>query len=137
MIEAQTDASTEAKAVSRLRLILDLIIFQLKLMVDGLRDLLLVPVSLVAGVLGLLVGGKDPARFYNDVLRFGRKTETWINLFGYRNRSGTSDDIVNPLRDSMLREAQENPVLKAAGDSLNRSLDKVGDAIANPSDPKA
>lgn len=122
--------------ISRLRLILDVLIFQLKLTVDGLRDVLLVPVSLVAGLMGLLAGGKDPARFYNEVLGFGRKTEEWINLFGYRDRSGTSDELVDPIRDTVMREARENPLLRAAGDTFNRSLDKVGEAIAAEDEKK-
>jgi hypothetical protein len=57
-------------------------VFQLKLMADGFRDLVLLPVSLIAALIGLLKGGDEPEREFNRVLDVGRATEQWINLFG-------------------------------------------------------
>lgn len=58
------------------------VIFQLKLMVDGLRDLVLLPVSLIATLVGLLRGGDEPEREFLQVIHVGRQSEEWINLFG-------------------------------------------------------
>ncbi len=55
---------------------------QLKLLADGLRDALLIPLSLVAALVGLLRGGDEPDREYRRVIDLGRQTERWINLFG-------------------------------------------------------
>ena len=57
-------------------------VFQLKLMADGLRDLVLVPVSLVATIIGLLKGGDEPEREFHQVIELGKESEKWINLFG-------------------------------------------------------
>ena len=46
----------------RWTLIRDVAVFQVKLLFDGFRDLLLLPVSLVAGILSLIRGEQDPAR---------------------------------------------------------------------------
>jgi len=58
------------------------VVFQLKLMADGLRDLVLLPVSLVATAIGLLRGGHEPEREFLRVIEVGRESEKWINLFG-------------------------------------------------------
>jgi hypothetical protein len=63
-------------------LIRDLLIFQLKLWMDGLKDLLLSPLSVGAGVLDILLGPKPNGYRLYSVLRFGEKYDLWLNLFG-------------------------------------------------------
>ena len=52
-------AMNKSKESPRVRLIRESATLQLKLVADGLRDALLIPVSLVATVIGLLRGGDD------------------------------------------------------------------------------
>jgi hypothetical protein len=66
----------------RSELIRNTLVFQLKLMADGFRDLVLLPVSLVATIIGLLRGGDEPEREFLQVIEMGRESEEWINLFG-------------------------------------------------------
>ena len=63
-------------------LIRDSVVFQLKLMADGLRDLALLPISLIATLIGLLRGGEEPEREFRQLIELGRESERWINLFG-------------------------------------------------------
>lgn len=114
---------------SRLQLVLDILVFQFKLAADGLRDVLLSPLSLIAMIMGLVAGGNDPYRYFRDLLRFGRRTEIWINLFGYRKHAGTSDQFIAPIKDKVISEAQTNPWISKAGGELNRTLDSIGDQI--------
>ncbi len=110
---------------ARLELIWDVLVFQLRLLADGVRDLILSPMSVVAGVLGLIMGGDDPHRYLRQVLRFGRRTELWINLFGHGRRSGTSNEFVDPLRERVFTHLSSNARLSRAGTSLNRKLDSL------------
>lgn len=64
----------------------DVIVFQVKLLVDGLRDLLLSPVSIFAAFIDLLVPGDDGGKRFYGVVHFGRRTEQWINLFGMADK---------------------------------------------------
>ena len=49
----------------------DVVVFQLKMFLDNVRDLVLMPVSLVAALIDLLLRGeREGARFYR-VLRWG------------------------------------------------------------------
>ena len=72
----------ENNTSTRGELVRNAFVFQLKLMADGFRDLVLVPVSLVATLVGLLRGGEEPDREFKQVIEIGRGTEQWINLFG-------------------------------------------------------
>ncbi|MCG8371297.1 MAG: hypothetical protein MJA32_12375 [Proteobacteria bacterium] len=78
-------------------LIRDVVVFQFKLIVDGLRDFALVPVSLLAGLLSLLFGkdGKPGSLFY-EVLSVGKNSEHWIDLFGALRNA--PDDVGHTLR---------------------------------------
>lgn len=67
----------------RRMLVRDVLVFQFKLIVDGLRDFFLVPVAFFAGLLSL-VNTKDGVpgpQFYN-LLQLGKQSEEWIDLFG-------------------------------------------------------
>jgi hypothetical protein len=64
-------------------LIRDVAVLQAKLVVDGLRDLILVPLSLIAGIVSLASGEKGvPGTQFYRLLAVGKQSESWINLFG-------------------------------------------------------
>ena len=71
-----------AKDSPRLALLREAATLQIKLLVDGLRDALLIPLSLVAAAIGLLRGGPDCDREYRNVIK------RWINLFGHQRPLG-------------------------------------------------
>lgn len=129
-----TDPPAPDVHASRLQLIWDVALFQVKLVADGLRDLLLSPLTIVAGILGLVSGGDDPHRYFHRVLRLGRRSEAWINLFG-RHRRGTSDELVDPLRERVFAEARSRPWLNQAGTRLNERLDQVNAGRPARTDP--
>ena len=73
--------------VSRWVIIRDLAIFQIKLFLDGLKDIVLAPASLIAAALGILFGGKRRGRLFYLVLRIGERFDLWLNLFGASERA--------------------------------------------------
>jgi hypothetical protein len=81
----------EQAPATRQQLLRDVAVLQLKLLVDSLRDALLVPVSIAAAALGLLRGGQQADLEFQRVLELGRRTERWINLFGDRPAADHSD----------------------------------------------
>lgn len=66
---------------NRVEVLRDVAIFQLKLIVDGLRDLLLIPSAAVIGLYSAIVSPRPGEPFYR-LLRAGQATERWIDLFG-------------------------------------------------------
>lgn len=111
--------------LSRRALVWNVLVFQLKLLADGLRDVLLSPLSLGAAVLGLLAGGREPDQYFQRVLHWGRGTERWINLFGAQRGGGTADTLMEPLREKAFEEAQNNPLVRKIESNLNEKLDRI------------
>lgn len=70
----------------------DFLIFQLKLVLDGIKDLVLFNVSIGAMVLDLIAGrGRRPRLFYS-VLRASERFDLWLNLNGAMERIDANED---------------------------------------------
>jgi len=117
---------------SRRMLIRDAMVFQLKLIVDGLRDLLLVPVSLLVALISLLPSNKVRGQEFYDLLRYGRQTERYINLFGAADRlqqDGAPDDdidrAVSKLEALVVDEVQHGRMTKRARDRIEQLRQKL------------
>ena len=127
--QPRTESPTEQHE-SRLQLVWDVVLFQFKLAADGLRDILLSPISIISAIAGLVAGGDEPDRYFKKVLKLGRRSDLWLNLFGYHPHGNTSDDLVKPIQQRIFSEAQNNPWLSKAGSGINRKLDDVNASIA-------
>lgn len=122
----------------RWQLLRDLGVLQVKLIVDGLRDLILVPASLVAGIISLASGkdGRPGLQFYH-LLAWGKESETWINLFGAVANSPEKietpqpfgdqdiDDIVRRLESFVVDEVKRGGVTTQAKNKLDKILDAL------------
>lgn len=67
--------------VGRGKVARDMLVFQAKLFTDGVKDVLLSPLSLMAGLLGIFFSLGNPGTPLYTLLRFGKRMEGWINLF--------------------------------------------------------
>ena len=128
------EAAPASRSTSRLNLIWNVFVFQLKLAFDGIRDVLLVPASLIAALAGLLAGGDEPDRHFKRLLEFGRRTEAWLNLFGHRQDGETSDDLIKPIQERVFETARDNPWLSKTGGQISQQLDGVNARLARRSE---
>ncbi|HEX7036353.1 MAG TPA: hypothetical protein VF210_11290 [Pseudomonadales bacterium] len=110
---------------SRAQLVWDLVRFQVKLIIDGFVDVILSPMAWLAVLLGLLRGGDDPHRYFRELLRFGRRVEVWLNLFGVYRRRGTADDVMEEWRERVFGEPKAEEWLRRAGRTMNSGLDAM------------
>ena len=118
-------------------LLRDILVLQLKLVVDGLRDFLLVPVSLVIGLGSLIRGGPEAGSGFYELLRAGRRSERWINLFGAADRvygpsfadnifpTENIDEIVGKVENFVVEEYARGGVTRQAKDQIDRALDSL------------
>jgi hypothetical protein len=67
---------------TRLRLLRDVAVFQIKLAMEAVLDLTLIPVSLAAAGIDFLLGNWRQPRWFHAVLRFGERCEHRIDLWG-------------------------------------------------------
>lgn len=114
-----------ARSSSRANLVRRVILFQFKLMADGLRDIIMSPLSIVAGVLGLLTS-RDPEGYFDRLMHFGRQTDHWINLFDMYDaedarRSTTLDRVADEIETAVKRD-YENGGMSARGAGAMRGL---------------
>jgi len=128
---------------SRWELIRDLVIFQLKLGLDALRDVVLVPVSLVAGIVDLVSGGEPPGKNFYEVVRLGRGTERWINLFGSieapegEEAVPSLDSLAGQLERLIVDQVERGGVTASARDAIDRSLDRITEVSRTARNPEA
>ncbi|MCG8380387.1 MAG: hypothetical protein MI865_13060, partial [Proteobacteria bacterium] len=54
---------------SRWQLFRDVMSFQFKLLMDGLRDVLLSPISITAALVGVFTDSKDPGKYFYRLLK--------------------------------------------------------------------
>ena len=129
---ADTDGETDRRTLIR-----DIAILQVKLIVDGLRDFVLVPISLVAGIMSLAKAQTGADSDFYDLLRLGKKSERWINLFGAVDKmpdperdsinfpDGDIDAMVSRVESFVVDEYRKGGVTQQAKERLDRAIDSL------------
>lgn len=136
------DASLRPHSHRRWRFLRDVAVFQFKLFLDNLRDFALVPVSLVAAALDLLITGEhEGARFYK-VLRWSWHSERIIDLYSMietdeeapLGHDFTVDGVLLRVEGAILREYARGGTAAAIKEAVDRVLDRV-QRRGGPSEP--
>ncbi len=132
IVEHAGASGIPARAQTRGRLLRRLVLFQAKLVADGVRDIVLSPLSLAAGAIGLVFGGNRPEEPFNRLLEAGYRTDDWINLFDQNSRTPghatldrLADDIETALRNDHARgglTAEAEARLRGLAERLRRGL---------------
>jgi hypothetical protein len=100
--------TSTAERPPRSRLLRDVAVFQVKLALEALLDLTLIPVSLVAAGFDFLLGNWRRPRLFHAVLRFGERCERRIDLWGvapeHRVASALEVDAVLRSIETLIRQ---------------------------------
>lgn len=124
----------------------DLLIFQGKLIIDGLRDAILIPISLGAALWGVLTNAKHPGKYFYQLVHMGKKSERWINLFGVADEVPTEmpefevrplDQVIEDLEKSVVDQYNRGGLTataKQAVDNALNSLEKLRGKNPKPPD---
>lgn len=88
----------------------DILVLQLKLVIEAARDLLLSPLSLAAALLDVMLSKRQEPRYFRAVLDFGRRSDEWIDLWAAargpsRQAQGPVDSVLNNVEE-VLRDPQ-------------------------------
>ena len=121
------------EATSRGVLVRDLILFQIKLALDGLKDLALLQLSIAAAIVDLVFMRFTRGRCFYGVLRLTERLDLWLNLYGAaQGASGDRDglfgvsragdatflgkleELVRQRESDLDAQTQERPVARAA-----------------------
>ena len=130
MNQTPIDAPPTAKS-TRWGLVRDVIAFQVKLALDGLRDVVLSPVSLIAALLGLLTNRQDPAHYFNRLMDLGYRSDHWINLFNKYNDneeagqpSASADGFIRRAESIVVQEYEKGGVVRDLKDRTDEMTDR-------------
>ena len=102
------DRIAEAGGVSRWVIVRDLLLFQLKLFLDGLIDVTLSPLAIAVAAVEIFFGGERRGRLFYSILRFGERADLWLNLYG-ASRHADADGLLGGSEagsDSLLGELE-------------------------------
>ena len=106
-------------------------VLQIKLLADGFRDAVLIPVSLIATLIGLLRGGENPDREYRRVIKLGRRSERWINLFGQQRPLGkphpadSLDNVLGQVESAIVKQYRKGQNTTKGHQSGRQESDKL------------
>ena len=130
---SQAVAENPAHHVSRRRVMYKVMLFQLKLLADGVRDIILSPLSIIAMLIGLFAGDRNPDKYFNRLLKFGRRSDMWINLFDMHKGKHTADAWIAPLEDRLKRKysdsVDDQHWMSRGSKRMNTALDHVNSEI--------
>lgn len=144
----QTAEEQAGPRASNWSLARDLAVLQVKLIVDGLRDLVLLPTSIVAAIMSF-AHSKDsvPGPQFYRLLVVGKQSDLWIDLFGaLRNapadveRAETFDvanldDIVSNIEKFVVDEYQRGGVTAQAKARIDAALKTMRRKNTKASEP--
>jgi len=128
---------TDTNKSPRIKLMRDAAVLQIKLVADGIRDAILIPLSMIAALIGLLEGGSKCDEKFRRVVKLGRRSERWINLFGEQpplgmsHPAGSMDTILNQVESVVLDQLKRG---RSATETRAAVREALKDAERNPSD---
>ena len=113
----------------------DVVVFQLKMFLDNGRDLVLMPVALVAALSDLVLrGDREGARFY-QVLRWGWHSEKVIDVYSAIehqeagdfeiSRAYTVDGVIARLESVVTREVEKGGTVASVKSAMDRAIDQL------------
>ncbi|KGJ98409.1 hypothetical protein [Thalassotalea sp. ND16A] len=126
--------------IARWALIRDMLVFQVKLAMDAIRDLFLSPVSIICGLVDILKGHSLSQSYFHKLMRFGHKTDSWLNLFGNHNTGAEHINVIDSQKakadvnvdqlfsqvESLLKEQHGKGGLTASAKAtIDRYLNKI------------
>lgn len=127
------------------RLVRDVARFQLKLWMEAARDLVLIPVSLVAAGLDLILAKQQKPRFFRQIIVVGRRSDDWIDLWSMEDAGKRVENVdavmvrlERVLRDPRTSSRQAKALMRWVERTIarqRRSEDAVATQVADTSPP--
>jgi hypothetical protein len=110
-------ANSPGDPPSRSKIVRDVLIFQVKLWLEGFKDILLMPLSLGAAAIDLVFRGSKSRGTLYSVMKLGDRFERWVHLYAAlektEGRQKTETVHVDSL-DDLLNDAADGIEKKAA-----------------------
>jgi hypothetical protein len=119
----------------RWKFLRDVLVFQLKMFLDNVRDFALMPISLVAALIDLIIRGEREGALFYRVLRWGSHSEEVIDVYSaiehhekgdFRINPGyTVDGVIARLEGALTREYEKGGTAASIKDAMDRAIDQL------------
>jgi hypothetical protein len=119
----------------------DVVVFQIKMLLDNVRDFALMPISLVAAVIDLLSKGEREGALFYRVLRWGSHSEKVIDVYSaiedqqgefVIGRSYTVDGVIARLENVLARECEKGGTAASIKAAMVRAIDQLHAETSGP-----
>ena len=128
----------------RWKFIRDVIVFQIKLLLDNLRDLVLMPVALAAAIVDLLVRGEREGTLFYKVLRWGAHSEKVIDVYSAIEHHDpgafkvsaayTVDGVIARLENAVAHEVEKGGTAASIKIAMDHAIDQIHAGTGNARD---
>ncbi len=111
----------------------DVLVFQLKMFLDNLRDFALMPISLAAAAIDLVFKGERQGSFFYQVLRWGAHSEEVIDVYSMIrtderpqvNPNYTVDAVIARLEGVLVRECEKGGTAASVKAAMDRAISQI------------
>lgn len=112
----------------------DVVVFQLKLLLDNVRDFALVPISLGAAIIDLVFRGNREGTLFYKVLEWGAHSERVIDVYSALERRGvdpglnhnyTVDTLISKVEGVIVREYEKGGTAASVKLAVDRAIDQL------------
>jgi hypothetical protein len=126
---------------ARWKFMRDVVVFQLKMLLDNVRDFALMPISLVAALIDLISKGEREGALFYRVLRWGSHSEKVIDVYSaiedqksefVITRSYTVDGVIARLENVLARECEKGGTAASIKAAMDRAIDQLHAETSRP-----
>ena len=113
----------------------DVMVFQLKLLLDNARDLVLMPVSLIAALIDVVFRGEREGALFYKVLKWGQHSEAVIDVYSAIehheagdfkvSRDYTVDGVIARLENVLKREVEKGGTAASVKAAMDKAIDQL------------
>ena len=125
----------QANSNARWKFMRDVIVFQLKMVLDNVRDFALMPVSLGAALIDLIYRGEREGALFYKVLKWGAHSEEVIDVYSAieHHEKGdfkispdyTVDGVISRLEGVLVREYEKGGTAATIKAAMDRAIDQL------------
>ena len=113
----------------------DVVVFQIKLLLDNVHDFALQPISLVAAIIDVVVKGNREGTCFYKVLEWGAHSERIIDVYsalerrgvseGRLNQNHTVDAVISKLEQAIMREYEKGGTAASVKLAVDKAVDQL------------
>lgn len=126
----------------RWKFLRDVVVFQVKMLLDNIRDFALMPISLFAALIDLISKGEREGALFYRVLRWGSHSERVIDVYSAIedhekgdfevSRNYTVDGVIARLEGVLVRECEKGGTAASIKAAMDRAIDQLHAETSRP-----